>query len=46
MIEEKITEKYLSHVESFALLLSALCHDVDHTGRSNTFEVNSASPLF
>lgn len=28
-----------------ALLVSGLCHDVNHTGRTNAFEVNSESEL-
>ena len=28
-----------------ALLIAALCHDVDHTGRSNAFEISSQSHL-
>jgi calcium/calmodulin-dependent 3',5'-cyclic nucleotide phosphodiesterase len=27
------------------LLLSGLCHDISHTGRTNTFEINSLSNL-
>jgi len=27
------------------LIISAFCHDVDHTGRTNIFEVNSGSEL-
>ena len=26
-----------------ALLVAALCHDVNHTGRNNAFEINSGS---
>lgn len=29
----------------FALLLSGLCHDVEHPGRTNQFEINSLSSL-
>ena len=32
-------------LEQFALLLAALCHDIDHSGRTNAFEVNSYSNL-
>ncbi|CAD8201785.1 unnamed protein product [Paramecium pentaurelia] len=35
----------LSLFNQFALLLSGLCHDVSHTGRTNTFEINSLSNL-
>lgn len=31
--------------ELFAILLAALCHDVDHTGRTNSFEVSKGSTL-
>jgi calcium/calmodulin-dependent 3',5'-cyclic nucleotide phosphodiesterase len=31
--------------EIFALLLAGLAHDVNHTGRTNTFEVNRKSKL-
>lgn len=34
---------YFSSHQILALLLAALCHDIDHRGRSNTFEVNSRS---
>ena len=37
--------KYLNEIDIFALLLSALCHDVDHTGRTNAFEASSYSNL-
>lgn len=29
----------------FALLFAGLCHDIDHTGRNNGFEINSYSTL-
>jgi len=28
-----------------ALIISGLCHDVAHTGRTNMFEINSLSNL-
>ena len=31
--------------ELYAILISALCHDVDHTGRTNSFEVSKNSVL-
>mmetsp|Transcript_9628 Transcript_9628/g.18765 ORF Transcript_9628/g.18765 Transcript_9628/m.18765 type:complete len:1649 (-) Transcript_9628:2817-7763(-) len=31
--------------EILALLVGALCHDVDHTGRGNAFEINKGSHL-
>lgn len=35
----------LSQFTKFALMLSGLCHDVSHTGRTNIFEINSLSNL-
>lgn len=35
----------LTSLQAFALLVSALCHDVDHPGHTNAFEVNSDSDL-
>ena len=29
----------------FSLIVSGLCHDVDHSGFSNSFEINSFSNL-
>ena len=31
--------------EAFAFLLSCLCHDLGHDGRSNTFHISTISPL-
>ena len=31
--------------EIFALFVAGLCHDVEHTGRTNTFEINKESHL-
>ena len=35
----------LTSLQAFALLVSALCHDLDHPGHTNAFEVNSDSDL-
>jgi len=35
----------MSDLEIFAILLSAIIHDVDHTGTTNNFHVNSRSDL-
>lgn len=45
IIKNKYLNDYLDEFESFALLFSALCHDVDHTGKTNAFEVSSFSKL-
>eukprot|EP00026_Physarum_polycephalum_P010417 Phypoly_transcript_10581.p1 GENE.Phypoly_transcript_10581~~Phypoly_transcript_10581.p1 ORF type:complete len:305 (+),score=45.55 Phypoly_transcript_10581:195-1109(+) len=31
--------------EKYSLLIAALCHDLDHPGLSNGFQINSKSPL-
>lgn len=35
----------LSPLDVFALLIAALCHDVDHRGTNNSFEINSRSNI-
>eukprot|EP00520_Triparma_pacifica_P017633 CAMPEP_0118661916 /NCGR_PEP_ID=MMETSP0785-20121206/16542_1 /TAXON_ID=91992 /ORGANISM="Bolidomonas pacifica, Strain CCMP 1866" /LENGTH=1391 /DNA_ID=CAMNT_0006555403 /DNA_START=25 /DNA_END=4197 /DNA_ORIENTATION=+ len=35
----------LTSLQAFALIVSALCHDLDHPGHTNAFEVNSDSEL-
>ena len=44
-IKTKILNKYINENDFFILLLSSLCHDVDHTGRNNGFEAASLSKL-
>ncbi|KAG2484698.1 hypothetical protein HYH03_016527 [Edaphochlamys debaryana] len=36
---------WLKPLERLSVLLSALCHDLDHDGHSNSFHVNSSSEL-
>lgn len=36
---------YISPINSFAMILAGLCHDVGHRGKNNNFEVNSMSEL-
>jgi hypothetical protein len=36
---------YLNQWQVFAILLSAVVHDVDHPGNTNQFEINNESPL-
>ena len=38
-------QKCFNGVNKFAMLFSGICHDIDHTGRSNVFEINSRSHL-
>lgn len=35
----------LTHVEVMAVLVAALCHDIDHPGHNNAYEINSSSEL-
>ena len=41
----KFTTFKPTNLQKLALLFSALMHDIDHTGKSNTFEGNSMSSL-
>ena len=43
--KNKVVNKLLDEFELFSLLLSGLCHDIDHTGRTNLFEIKSFSRL-
>ena len=43
--ESKVLSKILSPIEKYSLLLAAICHDVDHTGRTNSFEIMKISKL-
>lgn len=36
---------YFSPVDIFAMLIAALCHDIDHPGNNNDFEVKSVSQM-
>lgn len=35
----------LGELETLALLIACLCHDLDHRGTNNSFQIKSASPL-
>lgn len=35
----------LKNIDIFAVVLSGLCHDVGHTGRTNNFEIAVQSKL-
>lgn len=37
--------KFFSGVEIFAMLVAALCHDIDHPSTTNDFELKTLSPL-
>lgn len=36
-------EEILSSLKIFSTIISGLCHDVGHTGRTNSFEISSRS---
>nr|CFW94218.1 Eka-cGMP gated channel beta 1 protein [Euperipatoides kanangrensis]CFW94237.1 Eka-PDE alpha protein [Euperipatoides kanangrensis] len=36
---------YINDLEILALLVACLCHDLDHRGTNNTFQIKSESPL-
>ena len=35
----------LTHLEAFALMIAAMCHDLDHRGTNNAFQTKMDSPL-
>lgn len=43
-ITKQISTRFSSLI-NIGLLISAFCHDIDHTGRTNLFEINSNSKL-
>ncbi|ESO90683.1 hypothetical protein LOTGIDRAFT_191781, partial [Lottia gigantea] len=45
MIKNLELEKILGDIEVFALFVSCLCHDIDHRGTTNSFQVESQSVL-
>ncbi|XP_022644193.1 cGMP-dependent 3',5'-cyclic phosphodiesterase-like isoform X3 [Varroa destructor] len=40
-----VTKGYLTDIEALSLFVACLCHDLDHRGTTNTFQVNSKSIL-
>ena len=45
MSNKPTSKLFLNDLTTFTLMLSAICHDVDHTGRSNDFEIKKKSFL-
>uniref|UniRef100_A0A4X2LXJ7 Phosphodiesterase n=1 Tax=Vombatus ursinus TaxID=29139 RepID=A0A4X2LXJ7_VOMUR len=38
-------KKYYTDLEAFAMIAAAFCHDIDHRGTNNLYQMKSASPL-
>lgn len=45
LISSTIALNFFSGLNIFGILIAAICHDIDHTGRTNMFEINSKSSL-
>ncbi|XP_028401446.1 dual 3',5'-cyclic-AMP and -GMP phosphodiesterase 11-like isoform X2 [Dendronephthya gigantea] len=45
IIKSSTVCNYLSEIERLALLVACLCHDLDHRGTNNSFQVKIDSPL-
>lgn len=45
LIKAVKASEFLSPLQIFAIMISAVVHDVDHPGNTNLFEINSSSPL-
>lgn len=44
-IESLEANMYVTELESFGLVIAALCHDLDHPGLNNSYQVNRQTPL-
>ncbi|CAK67167.1 unnamed protein product (macronuclear) [Paramecium tetraurelia] len=44
-LSKQLDQQFFNNMTKFCLLLSALCHDVAHTGKTNAYEANSLSQL-
>ncbi|VDN06480.1 unnamed protein product [Thelazia callipaeda] len=45
LLRTETAHRALSELENFALLVASLCHDIDHRGTTNAFQVQSRTPL-
>lgn len=45
MLESTQARSVLSAEEELVLLIAAVCHDLDHDGFTNSYHINSQSPL-
>lgn len=46
LLRTKSVQEKLTDIERFALLVGSLCHDIDHRGTSNKFQMDLVSCLF
>ena len=37
--------EYLTHLEIFGIMVAALCHDLEHPGLNNNYQINTHSQL-
>ena len=44
-VESLEASAYVTELESFGLVIAALCHDLDHPGLTNQYQVNRQTPL-
>lgn len=45
ILRQGCADEYLTSLDILAILVAAICHDVDHTGYSNGFEISTRSLL-
>uniref|UniRef100_A0AAF5RUM6 Phosphodiesterase n=2 Tax=Wuchereria bancrofti TaxID=6293 RepID=A0AAF5RUM6_WUCBA len=45
LLRTETAHNALDELESFALFVASLCHDIDHRGTTNAFQVQSRTPL-
>eukprot|EP01138_Halocafeteria_seosinensis_P011521 gb/GECG01011769.1/.p1 GENE.gb/GECG01011769.1/~~gb/GECG01011769.1/.p1 ORF type:complete len:549 (+),score=71.72 gb/GECG01011769.1/:1-1647(+) len=45
VVWKSVALRLLNHLDVFSMLIAALCHDIDHPGHSQAFEINKESDL-
>jgi hypothetical protein len=45
LCDDTLRERQLQEVDALALLIAALCHDLEHPGTTNAYQVNTGSAL-
>lgn len=46
LLRTETAHNALNELESFALFVASLCHDIDHRGTTNAFQVQSVGFCF